>query len=73
MQGYVERGEIPGIVTLVSRHGDTHGFGFSMSVVTPFGDYSGSVGTFGWDGGLGTAWYCNPREHMVSILMRQAM
>jgi CubicO group peptidase (beta-lactamase class C family) len=44
-----------------------------MSVVTHCGDYSGSVGTFGWDGGLGTTWYCNPREHMVSILMGQAM
>jgi CubicO group peptidase (beta-lactamase class C family) len=52
---------------------DTHGFGFGMSVVTRFSDYSGSVGTFGWDGGLGTTWYCDPREHMVSILMTQAM
>ena len=52
---------------------DTHGFGFGMSVVTHFGDCSGSVGTFGWDGGLGTSWYCDPREHMVSILMTQAM
>ena len=52
---------------------DTHGFGFGMSVVTRFGDYSGSVGTFGWDGGLGTTWYCDPREQMVSILMTQAM
>ena len=24
MAGYVERGEVPGIVTLVSRHGETH-------------------------------------------------
>jgi CubicO group peptidase (beta-lactamase class C family) len=44
-----------------------------MSVVTRFSDYSGSVGTFGWDGGLGTTWYCDPREHMVSILLTQAM
>src|SRR6478672_12006158 len=28
MQGYVDRGEIPGIVTLVSRHGDTHAEAF---------------------------------------------
>jgi len=52
---------------------DSHGFGFGMSVVTHFSDYSGSVGTFGWDGGMGTTWYCDPREHMVSILMTQAM
>jgi len=52
---------------------DTHGFGFGMSVVTQFGDFSGSVGTFGWDGGFGTTWYCDPHEGMVSILMTQAM
>jgi CubicO group peptidase (beta-lactamase class C family) len=52
---------------------DTHGFGFGMSVVTQFSDYSGSVGTFGWDGGFGTTWYCDPHEGMVSILMTQAM
>ena len=52
---------------------ETHGFGFCMSVVTRAGDHSGSVGTFGWDGGYGTTWYCDPREDMVSILMTQAM
>jgi len=52
---------------------ETHGFGFGMSVVTRALDYSGSVGTFGWDGGYGTTWYCDPREGMVSILMTQAM
>jgi CubicO group peptidase (beta-lactamase class C family) len=51
---------------------DSHGFGFCMSVVTRALDYSGSVGTFGWDGGYGTTWYCDPREGMVSILMTQA-
>jgi CubicO group peptidase (beta-lactamase class C family) len=52
---------------------DTDGFGFGMSVVTRALDYSRSVGTFGWDGGYGTTWYCDPREGMVSILMTQAM
>jgi len=52
---------------------DTHGFGFGMSVVTRALDYSGSVGTFGWDGGYGTTWYCDPRGGKVSILMTQAM
>jgi CubicO group peptidase (beta-lactamase class C family) len=52
---------------------DTHGFAFGMSVVTRAGGYSGAVGTFGWDGGHGTSWYCDPREGMVSILMTQAM
>jgi len=51
----------------------THGFGFGMSVVTRALDYSGSVGTFGWDGGYGTTWYCDPREGLISVLMTQAM
>lgn len=51
---------------------DAHGFGFGMSVVTRATDYSGSLGTFGWDGGLGTTWFCDPREGMVGVLMTQA-
>jgi CubicO group peptidase (beta-lactamase class C family) len=30
------------------------------------------VGRFGWDGGLGTSWYIDPREEMVTILLTQA-
>jgi CubicO group peptidase (beta-lactamase class C family) len=52
---------------------ESHGFGFCMSVVTRLSDEPGSVGTFGWDGGYGTTWYCDPREDMVSILMTQVM
>ncbi|MEO6208874.1 MAG: hypothetical protein ABIQ10_01995 [Gemmatimonadaceae bacterium] len=44
-----------------------------MSVVTQMSDYSGTVGTFGWDGGLGTSWYCDPRESMIRILMTRVM
>jgi hypothetical protein len=29
------------------------------------------VGTFGWDGGLGTSWYADQREEVVTILMTQ--
>jgi CubicO group peptidase (beta-lactamase class C family) len=54
--GYVERGEVPGIVTRVSRRNDL----------------PGSVGRFGWDGGLGTSWYSDPREDLVGILMTQS-
>ena len=28
-------------------------------------------GRYGWDGGLGTSWYSDPREEMVIILMTQ--
>ncbi|MGI8552696.1 MAG: hypothetical protein ACR2PL_18200 [Dehalococcoidia bacterium] len=44
MAGYVERGEVPGLVTLVSRRDD-------LAAVP---------GRFGWDGGLGTSWYSDP-------------
>ena len=27
--------------------------------------------TYGWDGGLGTSWYPDPSEDMVTILMTQ--
>ncbi|MEO8880508.1 MAG: hypothetical protein ABI446_08930 [Gemmatimonadaceae bacterium] len=49
----------------------THGWGFGMSVVTQMSDYSGTVGTFGWDGGFGTSWFCDPRDGMIRILMIQ--
>jgi len=26
-------------------------------------------GSFGWDGGMGTSWYSDPAEDMVTILM----
>jgi CubicO group peptidase (beta-lactamase class C family) len=55
---------------LVSGFFDSHGWGFGMSVVTRRVDVK-SVGTFGWDGGLGTCWYSDPREGMVMILMTQ--
>jgi CubicO group peptidase (beta-lactamase class C family) len=32
---------------------------------------AGSVGTFGWDGGLGTSWYADPQENLIGILMTQ--
>jgi CubicO group peptidase (beta-lactamase class C family) len=44
-----------------------------MSVVTRRYDVAKSVGTYGWDGGLGTTWYVDPREEMVTILFTQRM
>jgi CubicO group peptidase (beta-lactamase class C family) len=51
---------------------ESHGWGFGMSVVTRRDDYL-SVGSFGWDGGLGTAWRSDPREEMMTILMTQRL
>ena len=56
---------------LVPGYFDNHGWGFGVSVVTRRGDIAGSVGRFGWDGGLGTSWYCDPREDLVGILLTQ--
>ena len=56
---------------LVPGYFDNHGWGFGVSVVTRRHDVAGSVGRYGWDGGLGTSWYSDPREEMVGILMTQ--
>jgi CubicO group peptidase (beta-lactamase class C family) len=32
---------------------------------------AGSAGRFGWDGGLGTSWYADPKEDLMGILMPQ--
>lgn len=50
---------------------DDRGWGFGLSVITRRTDIAGSVGKYGWDGGLGTSWYSDPREEMVTILMTQ--
>jgi CubicO group peptidase (beta-lactamase class C family) len=56
---------------LVPGYFDSHGWGFGVSIVTRRDDMAGPVGRFGWDGGLGTSWYSDPREDMVTILMTQ--
>jgi CubicO group peptidase (beta-lactamase class C family) len=56
---------------LLPGYFDSHGWGFGVSVVTRREDLAGSVGRFGWDGGLGTSWYSDPQENLVGILMTQ--
>jgi CubicO group peptidase (beta-lactamase class C family) len=56
---------------LVPGYFDSHGWGFGVSMVTRRDEVAGPVGRFGWDGGLGTSWYSDPREDMVTILMTQ--
>jgi len=56
---------------LVPGYFDSHGWGFGVSMVTRRDDVSGTVGRFGWDGGLGTSWDSDSREDMVTILMTQ--
>jgi CubicO group peptidase (beta-lactamase class C family) len=60
----------------ISGWGDTywtsHGWGFGGSVVTRRDDISETAGKYGWDGGLGTSWYVDPAEEMITILLTQA-
>lgn len=56
---------------LVTGYFDSHGWGFGVAVVTRRVDVSGSVGAYGWDGGLGTSWRNDPAEGLVGILMTQ--
>jgi CubicO group peptidase (beta-lactamase class C family) len=49
----------------------THGWGLGVSVVTRRADLAATPGRYGWDGGLGTSWYNDPREQLVGILLTQ--
>ncbi len=49
-----------------------HGWGLGMSVVTSRDGLGEPVGRFGWNGGLGSVWYSDPSEDMVTILMTGA-
>jgi CubicO group peptidase (beta-lactamase class C family) len=49
------------------------GWGFGVSVITRRDDVAAVPGRFGWDGGLGTSWYSDPREKLVGILMTQVL
>ncbi len=59
------------VSSLVPGFFDSHGWGFGVSVVTRRDDIAAAPGKYGWDGGLGTSWYSDPREEMVIILMTQ--
>jgi CubicO group peptidase (beta-lactamase class C family) len=48
-------------------------WGFGVSIITQRDDVASSPGRFGWDGGLGTSWYADPREDLTAILMTQAL
>jgi CubicO group peptidase (beta-lactamase class C family) len=57
---------------LVEGWFDDHGWGYGVGVTTRRTGPAGSVGAYGWDGGLGTAWLDDPRERLTTILMTQA-
>ncbi len=49
---------------------EVFGWGFCMSVITGHEPLK-SVGTYGWDGGLGTSWFNDPVRNLTAILMTQ--
>jgi CubicO group peptidase (beta-lactamase class C family) len=51
---------------------DANGWGFGMAVTTRRDDYP-SIGTFGWDGGLGTSARTDPKEGLITILLTNRM
>jgi CubicO group peptidase (beta-lactamase class C family) len=51
---------------------DSIGWGFGMAVVTRRDDVF-NVGTFGWDGGMGSSWRVDPRAGFNGIPLTQRM
>ena len=51
-----------------------HGFGLGFAVKTRLGGgvEPGSVGSYGWSGSAGTAFFVDPQEQLFAILMTQA-
>jgi len=50
---------------------DNIGWGFGMSVRTRRTQLGPSVGTYGWPGYYGTAWYNDPAEDMTTVVVMQ--
>ena len=53
--------------------GENRSWGFGMAVYTRRDDLAAVPGRFGWDGGLGTSGYSDPKEDLVGILMTQRL
>jgi len=47
-----------------------YGWGFGMAITTARTGLA-NIGSYGWDGGLGTNWRNDPRERLITILMTQ--
>ena len=50
---------------------DSRGWGFGLSIITRRDELANVPGRYGWDGGYGTSFYCDPREDLIGILMTQ--
>ncbi len=51
-----------------------HGFGLGFAVKTGLGEHTepGSIGTYGWGGAAGTAFFVDPQEALFAMIMVQA-
>lgn len=52
---------------------DATGWGLGVGVALRRTDIFSTPGRFGWDGGIGTSAYADPREDMIGILMTQRL
>ncbi len=50
---------------------DDRGWGLGMAVVARRDGVDRQAGSFGWDGGYGTSFYCDPAEGLVGVLITQ--
>jgi CubicO group peptidase (beta-lactamase class C family) len=50
---------------------DSRGWGFGLSIITRRDELAHVPGRYGWDGGYGTSFYCDPKEDLIGILMTQ--
>ena len=63
--------EVKAVSGLLPGQFDDTGWGFGVSVVTRRTGLAKSVGSYGWDGGLGTSWFNDPASDLTAILMTQ--
>ncbi len=58
---------------LVPGYWASHGWGFGMAVLTKEDEYSSAPGRYGWDGGMGTSWFNDPKEDLTVVLLTNRM
>ncbi len=63
--------EVKAVSGLMPGDFDDMSWGLGVSVVTRRTDVAKSVGSYGWDGGLGTSWFNDPAEDLTAILLTQ--
>jgi CubicO group peptidase (beta-lactamase class C family) len=50
---------------------DDRGWGFGMTVVAERRQLGFGPGSYGWNGGLGTAWYNDPHAQLAAVILTQ--